>query len=58
MFTIVHMEHVTPMNCPCLDTTSTTIKQFMSDVFGQTTEGVHKAGLVDALYQKRHLTRN
>ena len=32
-----------------LDTTSTTIKQFMRDVFGQITEGVHEAGLVDAI---------
>ena len=32
-----------------LDMTSTTIKQFMRDVFGQTTEGVHEAGLVDAI---------
>ena len=28
---------------------STTIKQFMRDVFGQSTEGVHEPGLVDAI---------
>ena len=26
---------------------SSTIKEFMRDVFGQTVEGVHEAGLVD-----------
>ena len=32
-----------------LGMTSTTIKQFMRDVFGQTTEGVHEPGLVDSI---------